>query len=107
MLFRSGGSNLSAVAGENVAALCDVDAGRLADAARRFPNAKRHSDYRVLLEQKHLDAVVISTPDHNHAPATVRALRRGLHVYCEKPLTHTVHEARVVAAAARKAKVAW
>ena len=92
-----GGSNLDAVAGENIVALCDVDSGTLGAAAGRFPAAARFSDYRAMLADAKLDAVVISTPDHHHAPATVRALRRGLHVYCEKPLTHTVEEARLVA----------
>jgi predicted dehydrogenase len=92
-----GGSNLDAVAGENIVALCDVDSGTLGGAAARFPAAARFSDYRAMLADAKLDAVVISTPDHHHAPATVRALRRGLHVYCEKPLTHTVEEARLVA----------
>jgi predicted dehydrogenase len=82
-----GGSNLDAVAGENIV-------------------AARFSDYRAMLADAKLDAVVISTPDHHHAPATVRALRRGLHVYCEKPLTHTVEEARLVAKLAAEKGVA-
>ena len=101
-----GGSNLDAVAGENIVALCDVDSGTLGGAAARFPAAARFSDYRAMLADAKLDAVVISTPDHHHAPATVRALRRGLHVYCEKPLTHTVEEARLVAKLAAEKGVA-
>jgi predicted dehydrogenase len=101
-----GGSNLDAVAGENIVALCDVDSGTLGGAASRFPAAARFSDYRAMLADAKLDAVVISTPDHHHAPATVRALRRGLHVYCEKPLTHTVEEARLVAKLAAEKGVA-
>lgn len=101
-----GGANLDAVAGENVVALCDVDSGALEAAAARFPAAARFTDYRSLLERAEVDAVVVSTPDHHHAPATVRALRRGLHVYCEKPLTHTVEEARLVAALAAEKGVA-
>ena len=101
-----GGSNLDAVAGENIVALCDVDSGTLGGAAARFPAVARFSDYRAMLADAKLDAVVISTPDHHHAPATVRALRRGLHVYCEKPLTHTVEEARLVAKLAAEKGVA-
>jgi predicted dehydrogenase len=101
-----GASDLAAVAGENIVALCDVAEGSLKGAATAHPKAKVYSDYRELLEQKDLDAVVVGTPDHHHAPATIRALRRGLHVYCEKPLTHTVEEARLIAQAAAKAKVA-
>ena len=74
--------------------------------AARHPLAKKYADYRQLLEQTDLEAVVVATPDHHHAPATVRALRRGLHVYCEKPLTHTVEEARLIAALTREKKVA-
>jgi predicted dehydrogenase len=101
-----GGADLAAVAGENIVALCDVDASRLAAAAQKFPKAKTYADYRELLEQSDLDAAVVATPDHHHAPATIRALRRGLHVYCEKPLTHTVEEARLIAQTAAKMKVA-
>ena len=92
-----GASDLAAVASENIVAICDVDEGRLGAASDKHPKAKRYVDYRKLLQQDNLDAVVVATPDHHHAPATVRALRRGLHVYCEKPLTHTVAEARLIA----------
>ncbi len=101
-----GDGNLAAVAHENIVALCDVDASRLGAAGERFPQAKRYADYRQLFDQDNLDAVVISTPDHHHAPATVRALKRGLHVYCEKPLTHTVAEARLVKQLAAEKKLA-
>ena len=92
-----GAGDLAAVAHENIVALCDVDSNRLGAAGQKHQGAKLFRDYRKLLQQDNLDAVVIATPDHQHAPATVRALNRGLHVYCEKPLTHTVEEARVVA----------
>jgi len=93
--------------GENVAALCDVDAKHLGKAAEKFPKARQYRDFRTMLDEaKDLDGVVISTPHHIHAHATVRALAAGKHVYCEKPLTHTVHEARVVAELAAKHKVA-
>jgi predicted dehydrogenase len=101
-----GGANLDAVKGENVVALCDIDDGALNGAAAGFPSAAKYSDWRKLLDRNDLDAVVVSTPDHHHAFATVRALRQGLHVYCEKPLTRTISEARAVAKAAREAKVA-
>lgn len=101
-----GAGDLDAVSSENIVALCDADANTLNGTGSRFPNAKKYFDYRELLEQTKLDAVVIGTPDHHHAPATVRALRRGLHVYCEKPLTHTVQEARIVAALSKEKGVA-
>ena len=101
-----GAADLAAVAGENIVAICDVDDSPLGAAAAQFPKATQYHDYRKLLEQKDLNAVVVATPDHHHAPATIRALKRGLPVYCEKPLTHTVEEARIIAQAAAKAKVA-
>jgi predicted dehydrogenase len=91
-------------AGAVVVALCDVDENRAAPVRRRFPKAKFYTDFRKLIDAKGLDAVVVATPDHTHAPATLRALNAGLHVYCEKPLTHTVEEARLVAQAAAKHK---
>src|SRR5579862_522927 len=81
-----GGDNLAGVSGQNIAALCDVDDNYLRAASTRFPQAKTYNDFKKLLEQKGLDAVVVSTPDHVHAPATAMALEAGLHVYCEKPL---------------------
>lgn len=90
-------SNIAGVEHENIVALCDVDEIFLAAAKERFPQAKAYADFRKLLEQSDIDAVVISTPDHTHAPATAMALRAGQHVYCEKPLTHSVHEARSIA----------
>lgn len=101
-----GAGDLAGVASENIVALCDVDEGRLNGAAGQHPAAKKYFDYRELIEQQDLDAVVVATPDHHHAPATVRALRRGLHVYCEKPLTHTVEEARLIAKLTAEKKVA-
>ncbi|MEM7309540.1 MAG: Gfo/Idh/MocA family oxidoreductase [Planctomycetota bacterium] len=101
-----GRSNLDGVAHEGIAALCDVDGRFLAQAAKRFPEAKTYTDFRRMLAAEELDAVVVSTPDHTHAVATLDALERGLHVYCEKPLTHSVAEARRVREAARRAGVA-
>ncbi|HXG24951.1 MAG TPA: Gfo/Idh/MocA family oxidoreductase [Chthonomonadales bacterium] len=97
-----GADNLRGVSSQNIVALCDVDENYLSAAAQNYPSAKTYHDFRKLLEQKGLDAVVISTPDHTHAPATILALQAGLHVYCEKPLTHSVYEARVVAELAKK-----
>jgi predicted dehydrogenase len=100
-----GGANLNGVATENVVAICDVDGRYLNKAAEKFPQAAKFSDFRKLLDEvKNLDAVVVSTPDHTHAAATLRALRTGKHVYCEKPLTHNVAEARLVMSEAAKAK---
>ncbi|HEV3021408.1 MAG TPA: Gfo/Idh/MocA family oxidoreductase [Pirellulales bacterium] len=89
-----GAANLAGVEGENIVALCDIDAERLDGAAKRFPHAKTYADYRKLLDLGGLDAVVVSTPDHTHAIPVVWALQRGLDVYCEKPLAHSVYEAR-------------
>jgi len=105
-----GADNIHEITGAedvNVAALCDVSEANLNSAGGKFPDAKRYRDYRKLIEtEKSLDAVVVSTPDHNHAAATMLALKAGKHVYCEKPLTRTVKEARLIALAAREAKVA-
>jgi len=93
---------------ENIVALVDVDENYLNRAAANFPDARTYVDYREMLEQEagKIDAVMVGTPDHHHAPATIRALRAGLHVYCEKPLTHSVHESRVVAEEAQRQGVA-
>lgn len=99
-----GGENLKAVAGENIVALCDIDSQFLDRAATEFPNARKYRDFRKMLEQRDIDAVVVSTTDHVHAVATVTALKIGRHVYCEKPLTHTISEARIVAQTARREK---
>jgi predicted dehydrogenase len=101
-----GGDNLEEMKGENVAALCDVDRGRLQAAAKRFPGSRCFSDFREALALPGLDAAVISTPDHTHAFAAVAAMKAGLHVFCEKPLARTVHEARRMAELAREKKLA-
>ena len=93
---NQGNYDMSNVASENIVALCDVDDKYLAGAAASFASAKTYNDFRRLLEQKDIDAVVIATPDHTHAVATVAALQSGRHVYCEKPLTHTISECRKV-----------
>lgn len=88
----------------NVAALCDVDEKYLAEARAKHPAARTYHDFRRLLDQADLDAVVVSTPDHTHAVAVAAALRSGRHVYCEKPLTRTVSECRAVRALAAESK---
>ena len=101
-----GASDLEAVSHENIVALCDVDSVYAAKTFNKYPNAKQYKDFRVMLEkEKSIDALVIATPDHLHAIVSTTAMKMGKHVYCEKPLTRTVHEARVVARIAREAKV--
>src|SRR5436189_3087380 len=102
-----GASDIENVDNENIYALCDVDEVNAAGSFRKYPQAKRFKDFRVMLEKegKHIDAVTVSTPDHMHAPAALLAMKMGKHVYCQKPLTHTVHEARQMAEVARKHKV--
>jgi predicted dehydrogenase len=101
-----GSANLAGVSGENIVALCDVDDHHLRQAAVRFEGAKTYNDFRRMIDAHELDAVVVSTADHTHAAVTLTALRAGCHVYCEKPLTRTVHEARLVAETAHEAGLA-
>ncbi|MHC4404366.1 MAG: Gfo/Idh/MocA family oxidoreductase [Planctomycetota bacterium] len=102
-----GWGNLGDVSSQNVVALCDVHESRAAKAHQKHPQAKRYRDFRRLLDEmdNQIDAVVVSTPDHTHAVAAMAAMRRGKHVYCEKPLTRTVHEARVMRETAKKHNV--
>lgn len=99
--------------GVQIVALCDVDDQKLAlsakmveDARKQPCQAKTYNDWRKMLDQKDIDAVIVSTPDHHHALASVAAMQRGKHVYCEKPLAHSVHEARRVQEAFKQSKVA-
>ena len=102
-----GKANLDGVSGENIVAICDVDDVTAAQAYKEYPKARKYRDFRKMLDEANdIDAVVISTADHTHAVSTVAAMRLGKHVYCEKPLTHTVYEARVVAQVAKEQKVA-
>ncbi|MEP6663234.1 MAG: Gfo/Idh/MocA family oxidoreductase, partial [Verrucomicrobiota bacterium] len=103
-----GASDLEGAAeGQNIVALCDVDETTLNQAAQKYPGAKLYRDYRKMFDQqKDLDAVVVSTPDHHHFPASMMAVQRGKHVYCQKPLTHTIWEARQLTEAARHHGVA-
>jgi predicted dehydrogenase len=91
----------------DVVALCDIDGERLDKRAQTWPSAKKYFDYRKLFDEsaKEFDAVTVSTADHSHAPASVLAMRLGKHVYCQKPLTHTVFEARLMREVAAKEKV--
>ena len=91
--------------GHDVVAICDVDERALGKAASKFPHAKKYTDWRKMLQQKDIDAVTVSTPDHTHAPATLAALQLGKHAYTQKPLTHSVVESRQLTIAAKKAKV--
>lgn len=102
-----GQSNIRGCMHHNIYALCDVDANRAAEAFNRFPKAKQYDDWRVMLdkEAKNLDAVVVTTPDHSHAVATMAAMQLELAVYTEKPLTRTISEARILAEYARKNKI--
>lgn len=96
--------NIEGVEGENIVAVCDVDDALLARANERFSGARPFVDFRKLIEMPGLDAVVISTADHTHAPAAAMALRMGKHVYCEKPLSHSVFEARALAKLAAESR---
>lgn len=102
-----GGFQVANASGENVVALCDVDDNNLAKVGERFPNAKRFSDFRELYNQLEgkLDAVLVSTPDHIHALASVGGMKRGIHCYCEKPLAHTVQEVRYMTNLAKEKKL--
>jgi len=103
-----GASDIQSVSSENIVALCDVDWGNhTAGTFKAFPNARKYKDFRVMLdkEDKNIDAVTVSTPDNLHAVASMAAMKRGKHVYCEKPLCHDVYEVRQLTEAARKYKV--
>lgn len=102
-----GGSNLSSVSSENIVSLCDVNEKNLDAAYAKHPQARRFGDFRRVFDHAgEFDAVVVSTCEHTHAFATLLALRAGKHVYCEKPLTHNIWEARMIRDEAAKAKVA-
>ncbi len=101
-----GRADTSGCSDENIIALCDVDWDRAAETFERYPNAKRYKDYRVMLEEMpEIDACTISTPDHTHAPAAYMAMNLGKHVYVQKPLTHTVAEARLLTNVAKETGV--
>lgn len=100
-----GASDLKNVQEENIIALCDVDEEYAAKTFKEYPKAARYRDFRTMFEkQKDIDAVIVATPDHTHAVVTMAAIQEGKHVYCQKPLTHNILEARKLTEAARGAK---
>jgi len=103
-----GNVDIAGCARENIVALCDVDQVRASQSFNKYPKATRYTDFRVMLEKEgdRIDAVTVSTPDHTHAVASAMAIKMGKHVYCQKPLTHTVDEARLLTQLARRHKVA-
>jgi predicted dehydrogenase len=100
--------DLGFCASQNIVALCDPDEARAAGSIKKYPGAKIYKDFRKMLDEmgKSIDAVTVSTPDHTHAVAAVMAMRMGKHVYCQKPLTRTIFEARTMLQVAREKKVA-
>lgn len=102
-----GGSDLNNMAGEDIVALCDVDERRAAGSFAKFPKARRFKDFRKMFDamSNEIDAVLVGTPDHTHAVASLAAIGHGKHVYCEKPLAHTIAEVRAMRRAALEKKV--
>ena len=105
-----GGADLGVISGHlaiQIVALCDVDANNLAGAGKKWPAAKQYRDYRKMFAEiaGEIDTVNVGTPDHMHAAATMTAMNHGKHVYCQKPLTHDVWEARKLAETARAKKI--
>ena len=101
-------SDIDGCSSENIVALCDVDEKRAAAKFKQYESAPKYKDYRKMLDEqaKNIDAVIVTVPDHMHATAAIAAMERGKHVYCQKPLTRTVWEARQMMEAANKYKVA-
>ncbi len=102
-----GGSDLNQMASEDIVALCDVDDRRAADSFKKFPDAKRFKDFRKMFDEMSgkIDAVLVATPDHTHYVACMAAMQNGKHVYCEKPLCHTVAEVRSLQKVANEKKL--
>ena len=100
-------SNISTHPNVNITAICDVDTSRMAKAAAKFPNARKYQDWRELLESEgdRIDSVQVAIPDHMHASVSIAAMKKGKHVYCEKPLAHEISEARAMGAWAKKSGV--
>ena len=99
-----GAANIRACSTENFVALCDVDDKHAAGTFKKFPDAKKYKDFRVMLdkEDKNIDGVIVATPDHTHAVAAMACIKRGKHVYCQKPLAHSIYEVRKLTEAARE-----
>jgi predicted dehydrogenase len=102
-----GAADIDGVSSENIAFLCDADLRSAAGTIKKHPNAKIYRDFREMLEKEHknIDAVVIGAPDHIHAPAAIMAMKMGKHVYCEKPMAHTIYEARKMTEVAKETGV--
>jgi predicted dehydrogenase len=101
-----GATNLAHCETENIVALCDIDWNLAAKSFNKYPQARRHKDFRVMFDkEKDLDAVIVATPDHTHGVIAMEAMRRGINVYVQKPLAHAVWEARALTEAARKYKI--
>jgi predicted dehydrogenase len=102
-----GEGDLHECGSENIVSLCDVDDKYAAKVYKKYPDAKKYHDFRKMLDkEKNIDAVVVATPDHNHAVVAMTAIKMGKHVYCEKPLAHSIYEVRKLTEAAKKAGVA-
>jgi len=102
-----GAANINACSSENIVALCDVDDRHAAGTFNKFPKAKKYKDFRIMLEKEdeNIDAVIVATPDHTHAVAAMACIKHRKHVYCQKPLAHSIYEVRMLTEAARKYKV--
>jgi len=100
--------DLHNLAHENIVAICDVDDNTLGHASQKYSKAEKYNDFRIMLEkeQPRIDAVMVATPDHIHAPASVMAMRMGKHCFCEKPLAWSVEETRIMSALAAEKKLA-
>jgi hypothetical protein len=106
-LCNQGGADLQGMTSENIVALCDVDTRYTAKYSQQFAATKLYQDFRKMFDEmgKQIDAVLIATPDHWHAPLAIRAMRMGKHVYCEKPLARSIYEVRAMMKAAQESKV--
>ena len=102
-----GRSNIKACSTENIVALCDVDDAHAANTYNAYPKATRYRDFRVMLDKEHknIDAVIVATPDHTHAVIAMAVMRAGKHLYCQKPLAHSLHEVRKLTETARETGV--
>jgi predicted dehydrogenase len=101
-----GRGNMNTIARtENIVALCDVDQRRLAEAGEQYPDARKYADFRRMLEQQDIDAIVVSTPDHTHVAVSLPAMELGKHVYCEKPLANSIADSRAMAETAARTDV--
>jgi predicted dehydrogenase len=102
-----GAANINQCSTENFVALCDVDDKQAAETYRKFPKASKYKDFRIMLdkEDKNIDAVIVATPDHTHAVVAMECIRRGKHIYLQKPLAHSIYEVRILTEAAKKAKI--